>query len=69
MTSAILMLMLLTPVEHLPDSFVMCGPDPLEQCLIAADQCLTESAKQGYDIDEAWEFCVEQLDPAIVHFR
>lgn len=63
-----LLAMIIIPI-YSPDAYVMCGPEPLEECLIKADQCLSQSAKLGYDIDEAWEFCVEQLDPSLIHFR
>ncbi len=51
-----------------PDAYVICGKEPLTQCLVTVDACLRDSEAQGYEPDEAFEWCAENVDPNIVHF-
>lgn len=52
-------------VSYSSDAQLMCGPNPLEACLIWADQCL-QAGTTLFDADQAFEQCSEMLDPKLV---
>lgn len=53
-------------VTYSSDAQIMCGPNPLEECLIWADQCLAANAALRFVSEESFEICVELLPPELV---
>jgi hypothetical protein len=59
--------MILTTLAYQNDAYIICGPNPLKQCLETVSQCLTEEYERGEEPDFAFEICAESVDPTIVH--
>jgi hypothetical protein len=53
-------------VTFLMNIMLMCGPNPMPQCLIWADQCLSAGEALGFSEDENFEMCVELINPELV---
>jgi hypothetical protein len=58
-----------TDERYFRDSYLICGPEPLTQCLDLAQECLIESYEMGFDSDESFEYCaskIEEIDPYLI---
>jgi len=58
----------LVPI-FLGDAYVICGKDPKQECLVWVDQCLRENKANGVEPDLSFEWCAEEVDPALVNFE
>jgi len=50
------------------DSYVICGPEPLQECLQWTDKCLRDAEAEGNEPDVAFEWCAEDVPPEMVHW-
>jgi hypothetical protein len=61
-----LLLTTVDPTWH-PDTIVICGRNPQQECLKVVEKCLQEGIKEGIDEDEVFEKCVETTPPWLIN--
>jgi hypothetical protein len=62
MLATMTLLMLMGQMTYLSDAYVICGQEPLQECLVQADACLRAEQDAGTDVDLAFDICADEVE-------